>query len=108
MRKISQINAIGLARKSPPPSQEHRYRKISRNFSVELLKKRLGDRLGSNSEPMKLTQVSIDSPPVLTCTVCLGASCGDGRFPFVASNRYHNDYDKSLICLCIRLLISVV
>ena len=35
-------------------------------------------RLGSNPESVKLTQVAIDSPTMQPCTVCLGASCGDG------------------------------
>ena len=46
-------------------------------------------RVGSNTLSVKLTQVAIiDSPLLQSCTVCFGASCGDGLRQLVTSNRY--------------------
>ena len=44
-------------------------------------------KLGSMHEPVKLPQVTIDSPPVQPCTVCLGASYSDRLRQLVTSNR---------------------
>ena len=35
------------------------------------------ERLDSNPESVKLTQVAIDLLPMQPCTVCLGVKCGD-------------------------------
>ena len=42
----------------------------------------------SSTTPLSLIQVAIDTPPMQPCTVCLGASCGNGLRKLAALNKH--------------------